>query len=156
VVEVPGIYPNQFDMKHIGFLYLYYFMIGNVDWGTAQGHNVKIVQADQINFPVPYDFDFSGLVDAPYATPSTLTQSLHDSVRERLYRGVCMPGVDYQASFRRFNEVREPVLALVRNLEGMSEANRESARGYLEEFYEIINDPQRASAEVIQACRPWL
>lgn len=156
VVEVPGIYPNQFDMEQIGLLYLYYFLIGNVDWGTAGGHNVKIVQKEQTHFPVPYDFDFSGFVDAPYAKPSELTQSLHDSVRERLYRGVCMPGVDYQGAFAQFNRARESIMALVQNQTGLSPENRASAREYLEEFYLIINDPDKAESEVIQACRPWL
>lgn len=156
IVEVPGIYPNQFVLDQIGLLYLYYFLIGNVDWGTSSGHNVKIALSGSDHLPVPYDFDFSGLVDAPYAKPSELTQTLHESVRERIYWGVCMPGIDYEGLFHRFNQSRDAVLALAGNQIGLSEENRVSALEYLEGFYEIINDPHQANLQIVSACRPWL
>ena len=37
--------------------------------------------------PVPYDFDFSGLVGTPYATPPD--QVPIKNVRTRFYRGYC-------------------------------------------------------------------
>ena len=49
---------------------LYQFMIGNTDWNLKNRHNVKLMMEDKgLPFPVPYDFDYSGLVDAPYAKP---------------------------------------------------------------------------------------
>lgn len=105
--------------------------------------------------PVPYDFDWTGLVDAPYAAPNHLTAPYHDSVRERLYWGVCLPEIDFQRQFDRFNEVRETVLDQVRNQIGLEERNVRSAVRYLEEFYEIIGDPWDARAVIITQCRKW-
>jgi hypothetical protein len=43
-------------------------MIGNTDWSNTSQHNVKILERKEGNrIPVPYDFDLSGFVSAPYA-----------------------------------------------------------------------------------------
>ncbi len=155
MIEAPGANPTDFAFDQLCLGYLFQFMVGNVDWGTGSSHNVKILLKDREYYTIPYDFDFSGLVDAPYAGPSTLTVNLHDSVRERVYWGACMPGLDYQKLFARFNKEREAILALARNQVGLSERNVESAVRYLEEFYDIINDSRKANRAIINACRKW-
>jgi hypothetical protein len=64
-----------------------------------------------------------------------------------------VPGIDYEEIFSRFNEARESIMLLVQEVAGLSESNRRSARRYLEDFYEVINDPGRAKREIIDACR---
>jgi hypothetical protein len=50
-------------------------MIGNTDWDISMMRNVRLIrtQAGGKILPLPYDFDFSGLVSAPYASPSSDT-----------------------------------------------------------------------------------
>ena len=57
---------------------LFQHMIGNHDWSMRAGpvgkeccHNAELIGPPRpaTLIPIPYDFDFSGLVDAPYATP---------------------------------------------------------------------------------------
>src|SRR3954453_10655103 len=76
---------------------LFQHMIANHDWSMRAGpegddccHNAKLIGplAPAATVPIPYDFDYSGFVSPPYATPP---DELHiSSVRERLYRGYCM------------------------------------------------------------------
>ncbi len=155
MIETPNALPTDFDLDQLSLFYIYQFMVGNVDWGTGTSHNVKIIHKDMAYHPIPYDFDWTGFVDAPYAAPNPLTVDLHDSVRERVYWGVCIPGIDYQRQFDRFNAVRDAVLDQVRNQVGLERRNMESAVRYLEEFYEIINDPRDAGAMIISRCRKW-
>ena len=155
MMEAPTTRPDDFVLDQLSLFYVFQFMIGNVDWGTGTSHNAKIVRTDEGHFPIPYDFDFSGLVDAPYAGPSQLTEPFHDSVRDRVYWGVCMPGIDYQAVFDRFNKKKDAILNQARNQVGLSKYNAEQAVEYLEEFYRIINDPRDARAMIIGACRSW-
>ena len=156
MMNPPSTLPTDFVLDQLSLFYVFQFMIGNVDWGTGSNHNAKIVRTDQGHLPIPYDFDFSGLVDAPYAGPNELTEPFHDSVRERVYWGVCMPAIDYQGVFDRFNQKRDAILDQARNQAGLSKYNVESAVDYLEEFYQIINDPRDARAVIIGACRRWL
>jgi hypothetical protein len=155
LIEAENALPTDFDLDQLSLLYIFQYMVGNVDWGTGTSHNIKIIHKDMGYHPVPYDFDWTGLVDAPYAAPNRLTAPYHDEVRERLYWGVCLPGIDYQRQFDRFNAVREAVLDQVRNQVGLDERNVRSAVEYLEEFYEIINDPWESRASIITQCRQW-
>ena len=49
-------------------------MIGNTDWAVPNNHNVKLIYDKERKLApplvVPYDFDYSGLVDASYAVPN--------------------------------------------------------------------------------------
>jgi hypothetical protein len=156
MIETPGANPNEFVLDQLSLFYVFQYMIGNVDWGTGTSHNVKVIRKDHQYYPVPYDFDWTGLVDAWYAGPNRLTEGLHDSVRERLYWGVCLSGIDYQAVFGRFNEQQDAVMAFAPGIPGLSEENVGSATDYLREFYEIINDERKSDRAIVRACRPWL
>lgn len=155
MIESPATNPDDLVLDQLSLMYLFQFMVGNIDWGTGHSHNVRILRKDREYYPIPYDFDWTGFVDAPYAGPNPMTELLHDSVRERVYWGACMPGTDHQGLFERFNDERDAIMALVKSQVGLSERNVESALEYLEDFYSIINDPRRAQRSVVEACRKW-
>lgn len=54
---------------------MFQYMIGNTDWEISMLRNVRLVRAPESGktLTVPYDFDFSGLVSAPYSSPSSDT-----------------------------------------------------------------------------------
>lgn len=153
MVDVTRSIPTDFVLDQISLMYVFQFMVGNVDWGTGVGHNVRVVNRNFEYLPIPYDFDWSGFVDAPYAAPNELTEGRHDSVRQRVYWGVCLPGIDYPGVFARFNEAKGAVFSLPWEEIGLTERNAESAVAYLEDFYEIIDDPVRAERAFTRECR---
>ena len=64
--------PKGMDSTAYDRMCLFQFMIGNTDFGAYTRHNVKVVGfKGRPPIPVPYDFDYSGLVAADYAIPST-------------------------------------------------------------------------------------
>jgi hypothetical protein len=152
-LDIPGARATEFEPYHTGLMFLFQYLIGNIDWSTANTQNLAVVRVGMDHFAVPYDFDWSGLVDAAYVGPSPLTERLHDSVRERLYLGVCWDGIDFPAVFRRFEEVRDTILGLVGEVPRLSEANAESASDYIESFYEFIEDPDRAIRSIGRMCQ---
>lgn len=63
--------PELLDRTVATRLTVFQYMIGNHDWGLHNGRNLKIVtHPDGSMTPVPYDFDFSALVNADYAVPA--------------------------------------------------------------------------------------
>jgi hypothetical protein len=49
---------------------MFQYMIGNTDWNIAEYRNLRFLRkSDGVLIPIPFDFDFCGFVDAPYATP---------------------------------------------------------------------------------------
>jgi hypothetical protein len=68
---------------------LFEFMIGNTDWFIQNRHNLEfvVVPGHNLLVPIPYDFDYSGLVNAPYAVHHTSLEL--PSVEIRYYQGWC-------------------------------------------------------------------
>jgi len=153
-VDVPSVHPDRFQPDAAGRMYLFQYLIGNVDWSMAYFHNVRLLQIDSQAYPVPYDFDWSGLVSAPYAKPHPELAHLIRTVRRRLFRGFCSDRIDYSSLADRFNEKRGEILALIHTVPGLTDRNVRSAREYVEEFYEILNDPKKVQRKILDACRP--
>jgi hypothetical protein len=141
---------------------LFQFMIGNLDWDMVQGpageeccHNGKLLAASETSresvIPVPYDFDYSGFVNAPYAIPPEGMPVR--SVRQRHYRGLCRYNDQALAVAEHFRSRRAQLLAVIDSERRLSEARRRSARQYIEEFFEILDDPQRFQRQIIDDCR---
>jgi len=153
MLEVPSAHPDDFVPRQAGLMYLFEFMIGNTDWSLVQFHNVKLIRIESEYFPIPYDFDFSGLVDAPYAGPNPALAQRISTVTERLYWGICSDRIDYSALFDHFNGRREAILGLVEGQAGLTDRNARLASVYIESFYEIINDRKEADRMIVNACR---
>jgi hypothetical protein len=153
ILDIPGARAEAFDPGQMGLMFVFQYMIGNIDWATANTQNLEVLRIGDAHFAVPYDFDWSGLVDAPYVGPSPLTERLHNSVRERLFLGVCWEEIDYRPIMALFTEKREAILATIQAQDGLTEANRRSATEYINEFYRIIRDPERALADFERTCK---
>ncbi len=153
VLDVPGARATDFEPEWMGVMFLFQYMIGNIDWSTANSQNLSVLRVGADHFAVPYDFDWSGLVDAPYAGPSPLTERLHDSVRERLYLGTCWDQIDFQESFRLFEAKKGAILSTDQLVPGLTDANIRSASVYIEEFYELIRKPDQAERDLRRMCR---
>lgn len=144
--------PGLLSDEESALVAVFEYMIGNTDFSVVFFHNIKLVQSAMgAYFPVPYDYDWSGLVEADYAQPHS--QYGTRSVRDRVYRGFCRPAVDFALIYEPFQQNREAILSLFANQEGLSERNREKGRFYLEDFFQILDDPGKAQWEIVGTCR---
>jgi hypothetical protein len=161
-LEIPGVQPAQMQPAALIRFELFQYMIGNTDWdpfvpepGDICCHNTVPIGSlrDFTVLPVPYDFDFSGLVGAEYALPNP--RLLIRTVRQRRYWGLCRPPEEIDAALPAFLELREDVAALVRSIPGLTAASVRDATSYLDEFYETIGNPNRVERELLRKCRLW-
>ncbi len=68
---------------------VFQYLIGNTDWSIPGLHNVHLIALPGSKYvPIPYDFDFSGLVGTHYAIPDP--KITIESIFQRLYRGPCV------------------------------------------------------------------
>jgi len=161
VLEVPVVAPEQMEQEDLVRLEVFEYLIGNTDWEPFQPekgakyccHNAVLIGSmwDQVVVPVPYDFDWSGVISAPYARPAP-TLGIR-SVRERRYWGVCRPREQLDAALPEFVAQRDAIYALVREQPGLEPKRAERMTEYLDEFYDIIGDPRRVSREMEAKCR---
>jgi len=155
VVDTQGktVQQRSIDAEHMVLVAVYQYMIGNTDWSLPGLHNIALIQLEGISDPiaVPYDFDFSGLVNAHYAIPAA--QVSIKTVRERIYRGFCRPEVDLMSILARFNQQREAIYALYQNNAFLDRKQIKNTLSYFDEFYEIINNPKKIKWAILDACR---
>ncbi len=154
IVEAEGAHPFDFMSWDLGLMYLYQYLIGNTDWSIVGLHNMKVLRVAGRHYAIPYDFDMSGFVNAPYAGPSPVVARHITKVRDRHFWGICSDGIDYEALFSHFNDRRGPILDLVRNQQGLKAWNAQLAASYVEEFYDTINDERDADFKIVNGCRP--
>jgi hypothetical protein len=135
---------------------LFQYMIGNQDWSARAGppgegccHNSRLIAPGPGGslVPVPYDFDFSGLVDAPYAIAPDGTSS----VRERRYQGFCAHNAQALAVAAEFRAKRGPMLAVLGQV-GLDEGVRRRATAFLDSFFADIADDGRMAAKLLRNC----
>jgi AAA family ATP:ADP antiporter len=139
------------DSQELAVLALFQYMIGNTDWSAMYGHNtVALRDASGAVSVVPYDFDFSGLVDSEYAGPPP--QLPINSVRQRIYRGACARTLNWDALFEEFRAKRERVTELVAAIPQLAPAARERVRDYLGGFFDLLDSPDRY-VRIVTTCR---
>lgn len=138
---------------------LFQHMIANHDWSMRAGpqgsdccHNAKLIGplAPAYTVPIPYDFDYSGYVSAPYATPP---DELHiSSVRERLYRGYCMHNNEVIAAAREFRSARPQLIGAISSTPGLDPKTQQRALAFLDPFFGDIATDQSVTSRVTNHC----
>jgi hypothetical protein len=138
---------------------LFQHMIANHDWSMRAGpagdeccHNAKLIGPLALGrvTPIPYDFDFSGMVDAPYATPPA-ELTIH-SVRQRQYRGYCFHNSQTLAAAAQFRAARATILGVLDQTPGLDERARRKAAAYLDGFFAEIATDADVSAKLLKRC----
>jgi len=136
-------------------LCLFEFMIGNTDWYIPSRHNLEFIGISgyQLLVTIPYDFDYSGLVHAPYAIPHE-TLKLPD-VSIRYYQGWCHTESEVRGQLQVFLDQKEKILDMPYHITGLNEKSIHQAVDYLQDFFEIIENPKKLENQVIKHCDKW-
>jgi hypothetical protein len=152
IVDLPRIRFSDLDAPTLTHMMLFQYMIGNTDFSIWALHNVRLVQ-DRARrlFPVPYDFDLSGFVNAPYATPDPRIGIR--SVLDRLYRGPCRSVDEFEAVAASFREKRADMFAVVDSMRDLAPLARGEAKNYLEGFFRAIEKPAAIKKQFVDGCK---
>jgi len=149
---------SQLDPRQAARVALFQYMLGNLDWSMRAGpagegccHNSRLLAAPAgMLAPVPYDFDYSGFVDAPYAVPPDGLKV--ESVRERLYRGYCIHNPSALAAAAEFRARRGAIEALFAEMPGLDDRRRGKALAYLGTFFNDIATDELVGKKVLKDC----
>jgi hypothetical protein len=150
--ETKGAYFDDLDPTQLGYLQLFQYMSGNTDWSVGGLHNITLLK-DSVGVvhPVPFDFDWSGAVDARYAFPD---KSLGISrVRDRLWRGDCRTAEAMTPIIEKFLAKRAVMDSAYTTLAPMTPAVREDMRKYFADFWPLLANPKRLVSDFKRVCR---
>ena len=159
-VEQNSIPYSDLDPLQSSLVGLFMYQIGNTDFSiiaAAEGdeccHNAKLlVNETGRYFPIPYDFDSSGFVDANYAAPPGPSVG-NSNNRSRMYRGFCIEPEQLNAAVARITAERDNTYAIVSDTSHVSDRTANRSIRYLDDFYEVMNDQRRFQREIIENCR---
>jgi hypothetical protein len=142
--------PGGMDM-----LAMFQYMIGNPDYSVTGRHNLRIFDLQTSDpsdlIPVPYDFDFTGFVNAHYATPNE-NLKIH-SVRERYFVGPCRDKQDYEAAIGALEAVRDEIESTIWAFDYLDEENRFDMIGFIESFFNTARNERFIDREISVTCR---
>ena len=156
VAKMPSMFPIQQIEPVSGARFaLFEDMISNYDWSMHAGpkgddccHNARLLTSGapgSLLTAVPYDFDFSGLVDAPYAdAPEGVPV---ETLRQRTYRGYCAHGAQAQAIAAELAPRKAEFTRIFAAIPGLESREQAKASGFIDAFFNDL-----AGGRVLRTC----
>jgi hypothetical protein len=138
-IEEYGISPDSLAANQAALLVMFEYMIGNTDWDISMMRNVRLIrtQAGGKILPLPYDFDFSGLVSAPYASPSSDTGL--KTVRDRFLMSNGIKPDALRRAVMNLRKNRQAIYDICRN-RFVSRETSDDMMLFLDTFYNQIGE----------------
>ncbi len=136
----------------LALMTLFQYMIGNTDWAFANSHNVRFVRSrDKLRvIPIAYDFDYAGMVNAPYAVHR---ESIGiENIQERYFLGNCKHKEAFEKVMPLFVEKKDTFYKMVNEFEEMSTKDRKQTISYFDDFYKIIENPKVFKKRILEGC----
>ncbi len=134
---------------------IFQYMIGNTDWSVPKNHNIKLLADKEDSsakpFVVPYDFDYSGLVNTDYAVPAPALNL--ENVTQRLYRGFPRTMAELQAVLKIYQQQKGNIYTMIKNFEPLDKQNKKEMMYYLDNFYDMIDNPKKVQFTFIDDAR---
>ena len=141
---------NMIDAAQYQKMTLFQFMIGNTDWNLRSEHNIKYVQLrnKKIPSPIPYDFDYAGLINAPYATPHPKLPI--QAVKERFFQYRGRTSEQLVHTLEQIDELQNKILSTCHDHPMLSISAKEEVAQYLDSFFKIVDYALEHQDKVVQ------
>ena len=137
--EDMGVSPDSLDRFQELVTSLFQYMISNADYSYTMCRNTELLRLpDGKILCIPYDFDFSCIVKAPYARANAgLGQQ---SICDRVYLGFPRPMEEVEPVLQHFEKKKEDLFNFVDEFKFLPRNSREEIMAYLNSFFEEIKD----------------
>lgn len=156
-VEETGVSLSSLDTEQAARVFVFQYLIGNTDWSLvlAEGddtccHNIDLFDIGELRYPVPYDFDLSGLENAPYAKPDPSIGNRN--VRERRYRGYCIEDGAVTDAINVFVERESDILDVLPQVPGLPQKNVDAGNKYLAGFFKRAKNAEKLGRSFERKC----
>jgi len=151
--RVSTLHPQDMNLASV-----FQYLLGNTDFSpvattpdTDCCHNQMLLSSNAgPYYTIPFDFDQTGFVDPPHASPNRRFGL--KSVRDRLYRGRCVHNDLLPETLQSFIDHKEDIEALVRDQKELSPPTRRHLQKYIESFFKVLNNPRRIRSSFVKRC----
>jgi len=151
-LELKSAQQDRLDRDQLALMAIFNYMIINTDYSVPIMHNVVLVSRDYFEppLPVPYDFDWSGLINIPYDSPyvSQVTGS-----PERLYKGPCLKMKDLLRILSEMELKRREVFTLFVEFPYLDDEKKSRNIQDLHLFYILSGNTKLIREAFIMGCQ---
>jgi len=153
VVDAERINPLQLEDTSALRFDLFQYMIANTDFSTTVVHNAEVLLTEKGRYiAVPYDFDMTGIVNAPYATVDPKWEI--EKVTQRAYKGYCRNEKVAEYVRQEFISREDAIYQIIdRHTHLFYPKETESLKKYVGEFFRILKSDYDYSEKITAKCR---
>jgi hypothetical protein len=149
-ISQKSIKPEMMDRMAI-----FNYMIGNTDWSVPILHNVAVFSQVKSERPdlgmiVPFDFDYSGLVNADYAVPFDGLGI--KTVRDRLYLGICRDKQVFINELKEFSDRKDQFYKVINEFPYLNDKEKKDMIMYLDGFFKRIDIRNNLVTDILRDC----
>lgn len=143
------------DSVYTDIMTFFQYLIGNTDYSITGRHNIKLIKEyspfEHYPIPVPYDFDYSGIVNTHYAVPNDMVDI--ESVTERYFLGPCRSEKEYKYVLSVVQENENKIFQLIEEFPFLDAKNKNEMVSYLKSFYERAEKKNFIPLEIRSTCK---
>jgi hypothetical protein len=137
-------------------LAIFNYMIGNYDWGVPGQHNVKVIkplviESSGLGIAIPYDFDWTGFVNASYAIPAEVVGI--QNIRERLFEGICRSKEVYLKDLEIFAKNKEAFYRVINEFPYLNKKEKRDMTVYLDDFFNQFERKSQLIDKLLNNCK---
>jgi hypothetical protein len=155
-LEVTTLTQRNIVPESIDRMAVFFYMIGNTDWSVPNQHNCKVFAdpaspVKDLGLVIPYDFDYTGFVNAHYAVPP---EGLGiQNVRQRMYLGMCRDDNAYLNALKEFRDKKDSFYRIINEFTLLNERDRKDLTKFLDEFYAEIEKNNSILKSFANTCK---
>jgi len=145
--------PFNVERESFKKMAIFQFMIGNKDWFVTSRRNIILLQPkDTLLQPivVPYDFDFSSLVNADYTKPKRVPDYYLEDRRQ--YKGLCYTMGEFNEAFVFYKNLRPELESIIKKMKAIPLEDRNANLSYIGSFYDIISSRTLFKEKFLDVC----
>jgi len=133
--------PNPETTNNFNLFALFQLLIGNTDWGANSFHNVKIFTKGDVLYPVAFDFDYAGIVNANYAVVSNSFPI--KKVTQRYYMGPCSSAEQFENAVNKIFKKEAAIYAAIATDSYLSKKSKSDMTDYVKDFFILLKDEEK-------------
>ena len=101
-------------------------------------------------FPVPYDFDWAGIVSAPYRVGAFTVDETN--ITDVSYMGICLKKKELIPLLDFYFNKKNKIFSLYRNFPYLDETQNEKTLQMYDDFYSLIKKPAKVKRKFKETC----
>lgn len=132
-------------------VHMFQYMIANMDFVVSDRQNVKIITNPEMGgrpLVVPYDFDWSGLVDASYTFQTD--KSAYEARQK--YKKLCQPASSYEEMIQTFLSKQDEVWALYEDNPYLNDESIQYTLKNLKGFFKSLRKSKTLEEVFLKDC----